>query len=135
MLGSMKFVCVLALFVTGCVSASVDVTTLRPSPRPLTPRTVETVKILESRPDDGVAVYNLVASGAAKSELEVAVRQKAASLGCDGLVITVRAEPSHSTSSAATGQLNDHREAVGGHVTAMCIVLPAAASTASSANG
>lgn len=131
----MKSACILALLVTGCVSAAVDVTPLRPSPRALTPRTVETVKILESRPEDGVAVYNLVASGAAKSELEIAVREKAASLGCDGLVITVRAEPSHSTSSAATGQLNDHREAVGGHVTAMCIVLPAVASTATSVNG
>lgn len=130
----MKSACVLALLVTGCVSASVDVTPLRPSPRALAPRTVETVKILESRPEDGVAVYNLVASGAAKSELEVAVRQKAASLGCDGLVITVRAEPTHATSSATTGQLNDHREAVGGHVTAMCIVLPAA-STATTVNG
>lgn len=116
----------------GCVSASVDVTPLHPAPRAMAPRTVDTVKILESRPEDGVAVYNLVASGGAKAELETAVREKAASLGCDGVVITVRAEPSHRSSSATTGQLNDHREAVEGHVTAMCIVLPATTAQAPS---
>ena len=113
-----------------CVSATVDVTPMHPAPRALAPRTVDSVKILASRPDDGVAVYTLVASGGAKAELETAVKEKAASLGCDGVVITVRAEPTHSSSSAATGQLNDHRESVAGHVTAMCVVLPVATATA-----
>jgi hypothetical protein len=108
-----------------CVGASVEVTPLHPTPRALTPRTIDAVKVLESRPEGGVAVYNLVASGGGKGELEAAVKEKAASLGCDGVVITVRAEPTHSSSEAATGQLNDHRESVAGHVTAMCIVLPA----------
>jgi hypothetical protein len=108
-----------------CVGASVEVTPLHPTPRALTPRTVDAVKVLESRPDGGVAVYNLVASGGGKGELEAAVKEKAASLGCDGVVITVRAEPTHRSSGATTGELNDHRDPVAGHVTAMCIVLPA----------
>ena len=134
MYGSKKYGLVLTLVasLTACVGASVDVTPLRPTPRALTPRTVDTVKILESRPDNGVAVYNLVASGGGKAELETAVREKAANLGCDGLVITVRAEPTHTSSGATTGELNDHRDVVAGHVTAMCIVLPAQAAVGSS---
>ena len=119
------YVVALLAVLGACVGASVEVTPLHPTPRALTPRTVEAVKVLESRPDGGVAVYNLVASGGGKGELEAAVKEKAASLGCDGVVITVRAEPSHSSSSATTGELNDHRDVVAGHVTAMCIVLPA----------
>jgi len=121
-----RYVVALLAALGACVGASVEVTPLHPAPRTLTPRTVDAVKVLESRPDGGVAVYNLVASGGGKGELEAAVKEKAASLGCDGVVITVRAAPTHSSSEAATGQLNDHRESVAGHVTAMCIVLPAA---------
>ncbi len=110
-----------------CVGASVEVTALRPAPRALTPRTVDAVKILESRPDGGVAVYNLVASGGGKGEMEAAVKEKAASLGCDGVVITVRAEPTQASKGVSTGGLNERRESVAGHVTAMCIVLPEAA--------
>jgi len=110
-----------------CVGASVEVTPLRPAPRALTPRTIEAVKVLESRPDGGVAVYNMVATGGGHGELETAIKTKAASLGCDGVVITVRAAPTQQSNGVTTGGLNDHRESVAGHVTAMCIVLPAVA--------
>jgi hypothetical protein len=40
-------------------------------------------------------------------------------------VITVRAEPTQASNGVTTGGLNEHRESVAGHVTAMCIVLPA----------
>lgn len=118
-----------ALLVTlaACATSTVEVTPLRPTPRALTARAIEAVQIYPAKPEGGVAVYNLVASGDVGSGLEAAVRQKAAALGCDGLVITVREQPSQTTSSSLTGQLNDHRDLAPGHVTALCVVLPAAA--------
>jgi hypothetical protein len=132
----MKYGSVVTVLVVlgGCVGASVEVTPLRPAPRALTPRTVDAVQVLESRPDGGVAVYNLVASGGGKGEMEAAVKEKAASLGCDGVVITVRAEPTQASNGVTTGGLNEHRESVAGHVTAMCIVLPATPATTTSSS-
>jgi len=69
------YVVTLLAVLGACVGASVEVTPLHPTPRALTPRTVEAVKVLESRPDGGVAVYNLVASGGGKGELEAAVKE------------------------------------------------------------
>ena len=86
-------------------------------------RAVASVKVFADFPEHGVAVYNLDASNGYPGELHAALQSKAADLGCDGVLIKSREGPGQSRGQAATGQLNDHRELVPGHVSALCLVL------------
>jgi ketosteroid isomerase-like protein len=108
-----------------CNIVPVDVSTRHPTPRPLWPRPVATVKTYEARPPGGVAVYGLQASGEDLGEVEVAIRERAASLGCDGILLTVREDQGTSRGVALTGKLNEAREYVPGHIDALCMVDPA----------
>jgi hypothetical protein len=110
----------------GCVGPTVDVTPVGPAPRVLAPRAPEMVKRFELRPDNGIEVFDLEAYGDAKPKLLVAIRQKAASLGCDGLMFTAPSA-ANLDNTAATGQLNEHHQKPGSHIEAVCIVLQAAA--------
>jgi hypothetical protein len=119
----------LVLSVLGaCAGARIDVKPLAAAPRPMAPRDVQSVKTFESRPDGAVAVYDIDAYGDVKPKLDVAARQKAASLGCDGVMILVRKEAIHTDNDATTGQLNEHHTRPGSHVDVLCMVLPAPAS-------
>src|SRR5215510_12767392 len=111
---------------SACGRVVVEVSTRHPAPRWLSPRFVEDLKTYEVRPPGGVAVYGLQASGEDKAKVEAAVRQKAASLGCDGIMFTVREDQGVSTGVALTGKLNQAREYVGAHIDALCMVDPSA---------
>ena len=112
------------LALSACGTVQVEVTPRHPSPYPLSPRVVEDLKTYQARPPGGVAVYALEASGEAEGDVEAAVRKKAASLGCDGIMFTVREDQSTSADVALTGQLNAAREYVGAHIDALCMVDP-----------
>jgi uroporphyrinogen-III synthase len=126
--GSMKLIAV-AVLVTlcACVGPTVDVTPVGPVPHALSPRAPEAVRHFELRPENGIEVYDIEAYGDAKPKLLAAVRQKAASLGCDGLMFSAPTAASRTDSEAATGQLNEHHQKPGSHVEAVCIVLQAGA--------
>lgn len=117
---------VAAVALVGCNVILVDVHQRHPTPRPLWPRPVATVKTYETRPSGGVAVFGLQAAGGDLDEVERAVRAKAASLGCDGIMISVREEQSVSHGVALTGKLIEAREYVDAHIDALCMVDPAA---------
>ncbi|HEY0993274.1 MAG TPA: hypothetical protein VGD80_39750 [Kofleriaceae bacterium] len=112
-----------ALVTTSACAPVVDVSPLHPTPHCLMARAVTSVKVFAEYPEHGVAVYNLDASNGYPGELHEALQSKAADLGCDGLLIKSREGPTHSRGQAATGQLNDHRELVPGHISALCLVL------------
>ena len=120
----MKFVAVVTLAaLSACVGPTVDVTPVGPVPRGLVPRTPETVKRFELRPENAIEVYDIEAYGDAKTKLLAAVRQRAASLGCDGLMFSAPTRATQHDSAADTGQLNEHHQKPGSHVEAVCIVL------------
>jgi len=110
---------------SACNIVPVEVSLRHPSPRPLWPRPVATVKTYEARPPGGVAVYGLQASGEDLAEVEAAIRDKAAGLGCDGIMLIVRADQGTSQGVALTGKLNDAREYVSARIDALCMVDPA----------
>jgi ketosteroid isomerase-like protein len=111
---------------TGCIPIVVDVKERHPSPRRLLPRFVEDVRTYQVRPPGSVAVFSLQAAGEHLEEVETAVRRRAAHLGCDGIMFTVREDQSTSAGIAQTGKLNPAREYVDAHMDALCIVDPAA---------
>jgi ketosteroid isomerase-like protein len=111
---------------SACNVILVDVRERHPTPRPLWPRPVATIKTYETRPPGGVAVYGLQAAGGDLEEVEGAIRAKAASLGCDGVMISVREEQSVSHGVQLTGKLIEAREYVDAHIDALCMVDPAA---------
>jgi len=117
---------VIAALVTqsACAAVVVDVSSRHPTPRLLAPRPVETLKTYEVRPDGGVAVYGLQATGEELAEVDLAVKEKAASLGCDGIMVAVREDQKKSMGEALTGQLNEHHEYVSAHIDALCMVMP-----------
>ncbi|HEY0193074.1 MAG TPA: hypothetical protein VGC42_18280 [Kofleriaceae bacterium] len=126
----MKFGHVLVLLLAtaaGCVTPQVDVKPLAPAPRAMSPRDVAALKTFESRPDGAVAVYDLDAYGDVPAKLDAVARQKAASLGCDGVMLLVRKEAINADNDATTGQLNEHHTKPGSHVQLLCIVTPEAA--------
>jgi len=127
----MRFLFVGAVFVTlgACVGPTVDVTPVGPVPPGLSPRDPQAVKHFELRPENGVEVYDIEAYGDAKPKLFAAIRQKAANLGCDGLMFSAPAATASLDNAAATGQLNEHHQKPGSHIEAVCIVLQAAAAT------
>jgi ketosteroid isomerase-like protein len=112
----------------GCAVPLIEVKSLHPAPAPrvLGPRAVDTVQTYNARPPGGVAVYSIEASGEDEAETEAVVRQKAASLGCDGLMFTVQMDQGKSEGEYFTGQLNQHREYTYARVDALCVVDPAA---------
>lgn len=114
----------LAALLGACAGAKVDVKTLAASPRPLTPTTVDKLQQFDKRPDGAVAVFDLDAYGDTKPALDTALHAKAASLGCDGIVMLVHKEGGNGQLDATTGQLNDHTTKAGSHLQAVCIVLP-----------
>lgn len=114
------------LALSACNVIPVDVSQRHPTPRPLWPRPVATVKTYEARPSGGVAVYGLQAAGGDLGEVEGAIRAKAASLGCDGIMVSVREEHSVSHGVQVTGKLIEAREYVDAHIDALCMVDPAA---------
>jgi hypothetical protein len=129
--GFMRFVAVVAVAVlSGCVGLTVDVTPVGPVPRGMSPRAPGTVKHFELRPENGVEVYDIEAYGDAKPKLLAAIRQKAASLGCDGLMFSAPAVSAQHDSAAGTGQLNEHHQKPGSHIEAVCIVLQASGAEA-----
>ena len=111
---------------SACAAVVVDVSNRHPTPRLLASRPVETLKTYEVRPTGGVAVYGLQASGEELAEVDAAVRHKAASLGCDGIMVAVREDQKKSVGQALTGQLNEHHEYVTAHIDALCVVEPIA---------
>jgi hypothetical protein len=108
---------------SACFAPVVDVSPLRPTPRCLMARAVASVKVFPEYPENAVAVYHLDASNGNPDELHAALQSKAADLGCDGVLIKTKEGPGQRRSGAATGQLNEHRELVPGHIAAYCIVL------------
>jgi hypothetical protein len=113
---------------SACAGAKVDVRTLATAPRPLSPITPQQLKMFETRPEGAIAVYDIDAYGDTKPALEAAVHDKAASLGCDGIMLLVHKESGgNADPDATTGQLNEHHTRPGSHYDALCIVLPAAA--------
>ena len=124
----MKLVTVVALVALGaCVGPTVDVTPVGPIPPAMSPRAPEALKHFQLRPDNGLEVYDIEAYGDAKPKLLAAIRQKAASLGCDGLMFSATSHASPTDSAAETGQLNEHHQKPGSHIEAVCIVLQASA--------
>jgi hypothetical protein len=118
-----RSVLAVALASSACFAPVVDVSPLRPTPRCLMARAVSSVKVFPDYPENSVAVYHLDASNGHPHELHQALQSKAADLGCDGVLIKSKEGPGQTRSQAATGQLNEHRELVPGHVSAYCIVL------------
>ena len=110
----------------GCTAARIDVKPLAAAPRAMSPRDPASLKTYENRPEGAVAVYDLDAYGDRPEKLDIAARQKAASLGCDGVMVLVRKEAIHADNSAMTGQLNEHHTKPGSHVQLLCMVLPQA---------
>ncbi|HET9625046.1 MAG TPA: hypothetical protein VFP84_26945 [Kofleriaceae bacterium] len=88
---------------------------------------MEQLKVFQSRPDGAVAVYDIEAYGDVREKLDAAIKQKAASLGCDGTLLLVRKEAVFADNNATTGQLTEHHVQQGSHVEHLCIVLPAPA--------
>ena len=125
-------VAVVAVFALGhlsaCVGATVEVTPVGPVPPGMQPRAPETVKHFELRPDNAVEVYDIEAYGDAKAKLLAVIRQRAATLGCDGLMFSAPSRAARAdTPAETTGQLNEHHQKPGTHVEAVCLVMQAAA--------
>ena len=118
-----RLVLAAALASSACFAPVVDVSPLRPTPRCLMSRAVSSVKVFPAYPENSVAVYHLDASNGNPDELHQALQTKAADLGCDGVLIKSKEGPGQTRGQAATGQLNEHRELVPGHVSAYCLVL------------
>jgi hypothetical protein len=112
-----------AIATLGACKPIVDVTHLHPTPRCIMTRAVDSVKLLPAVPENGVAVYGIVASNGQLSELQTAVHHKAAHLGCDGVVIAEYTGAGKTRGVAATGQLNEHRELAQPRLLALCVVL------------
>jgi ketosteroid isomerase-like protein len=110
---------------SGCAVPIVQVNPLHPKPHPLWPHGVDTLQLYKSRPAGGVAVYSLEASGEDEPDVEAAVKQRAAELGCDGIMYTVRVDQTVSEGTALTGKLNSAHEYVSARVDALCVVVPA----------
>jgi hypothetical protein len=116
-------VAALALVLSACLGPVIDVTPLHPTPRCLASRTAESVKVFHTRPSTAVAVYGIEASAGDAGELHAAVHNKAASLGCDGILFTDHVRPRTTSSNSATGELNDHREISDEKVLGLCLVF------------
>ena len=110
---------------SACAVPLVQVNALHPQPRALFPHGVDTLQLYKSRPAGGVAVYSLEASGEDEPDVEKAVKEKAAGLGCDGIMYTVRLDQKISEGTALTGKLNSAHEYVSARVDALCVVVPA----------
>lgn len=115
---------VLALGLAACTGPEVQVTPLRPAPHALAPRAIETVQTYDKAPDDGVAVYRIEVTGGSQAELESALKTKAASLGCDGIVITLAPTAARTQGETSTGALNDHRVIDAAKASALCVIVP-----------
>lgn len=123
----MKSLYLAALGLAGCVATSVKVTSLRPSPRPLTARAVDSVVIYKhDAPANAIDVYTLDAQDGSADERLGELRARAAQLGCDGLVVHLdtATERREVTSASTTGSLIDRHEVAPSHTSATCIVLP-----------
>src|SRR5215470_11762493 len=77
---------------SACAVPVVQVNSLHPTPRALFPHGVDTLQLYKSRPAGGIAVYSLEASGEDEPDVEKAVKERAAGLGCDGIMYTVRVD-------------------------------------------
>lgn len=110
---------------SACAVPVVQVNSLHPKPRAMFPHGVDTLQLYQSRPAGGVAVYSLEASGEDEPDVEKAVKEKAAGLGCDGIMYTVRLDQKISEGTALTGKLNSAHEYVSARVDALCVVVPA----------
>ena len=119
-----RVVALATCLLAGCVGPSVDVTPLHPAPHAMSPRATAAVQVLTEPPADAVDVYRIEASGGSEETLLSSVKEKAASLGCDGVVITDRTAKRQEATDPGTGALNDHREVTAAHVYAMCVVMP-----------
>jgi len=114
-----------------CVGPEVKVTTLSPSPRAMAPRAVEAVEVLTAAPTkETVDVYRIDASGGGEGDLMTALRSKAASLGCDAIVVQDTKTPERVQKEQVTGQLIDHRDTTAAHVSALCVMYAATAAPA-----
>ena len=110
---------------SGCAVPLVQVNPLHPKPRALWPHGVDTLQLYKSRPAGGIAVFSLEASGEDEPDVENAVKERAAQLGCDGIMFTVRLDQTVSEGSALTGKLNSAHEYISARVDALCVVVPA----------
>lgn len=110
---------------SGCAVPVVQVNPLHPKPHEMFSHGVDSLQLYKSRPAGGVAVYSLEASGEDEPDVELAVKQRAAELGCDGIMYTVRLDQTISEGEALTGKLNSAHEYVSARVDALCVVVPA----------
>src|SRR5450432_4275631 len=99
-----------SLALAACASVpTVDVTPIGHAPRELKPRAIESVQVLKVEPPTGaVSVYVIKATGGESDQRQDAVRENAARLGCDGVVINEVG--AHVVATDSTGELTDHRE-------------------------
>jgi len=107
----------------GACAPLVEVTPMHPTPRCIMARAASSVKVFERAPDNGVAVYGLVASEGDTRDLYVAIQTKAADLGCDGVLIARSEAGTPTRGDVATGQLNAQPVQNSERVTALCIVM------------
>lgn len=100
----------LTLAVSGC--AHVQVTTMNPPSRAMSPKAPDQVKVYLTKPPEAAyeEVY-LLRSDAADSEAALeAMRQKSGALGCDGLIIAGSADRVVSSSGPVSGTTVSSRE-------------------------
>lgn len=114
-----------SLALAACASVpTIDVTPIGHAPHELKPRAIDSVQILEVEPPTGaISVYVIKASGGESDQRQAAVRENAARLGCDGVVINEVA--AHVVASDSTGELTDHREETAAYVRGVCVVATA----------
>ena len=104
----MKHLGLVALVVAAACGPSISTTNTNPSPRPLTARSVDSVEVyttkLPARPYVEVAIFR-ASKGQADQHID-ALRERAASYGCDALVFTVMpSQHDYSHSSGKPGEI------------------------------
>lgn len=117
-----------ALFVAGCLQTRITVQPLNPAPRPLTSRSVASVEVFHFAPQrDFVEIARITGRGNdGEGQLE-ATRQRAAELGCDGLVVLRDEAPREQQVSYQEGPIGAPQQARAtvtedGVIEATCIV-------------
>ncbi len=110
---------------SACIPPKADVTRLNMAPRPMAPRSAESVQLfLTQAPPGGVEVYLLKMGGGLDDVRLEAMRSQAAELGCDGLAIVENVANRSATASDHNPKTRDVTVSERGHVTAVCLVWP-----------
>ena len=121
-----RYLLPLAVALGACFTPTVSVTPLNRPPRPLSPRPVESVQVFMSgAPPGGVDVFMIVAKNGLEGRRMPAIREAAARLGCDAVVVR-DAEPDTTVAGRVSrpGELGINTQAESlGHVGAVCVVF------------